>query len=339
MFETVQEDRERREILSKCLAQQGRILSLGSFLEDTKLLSPTSDVMKLLMPSHLTTSIKGLLEKCFESSESSSQTRRREFQSSYRRLWLFAWRNFPEMITSNQISLRRGRAPSRFQRCPTKKAGFGALSKRLGFGSAGITTAQASPSNAQAVKQFLQSFSQGQTYKTTDMKAAVQAIEAILDKFLLTTRPLEHESPILSQNRTAPRDEERHGMPFEASFDEDRSSLQMELLYRPTWETPNAPLRYVSSFGILRDQFRCFFGLGEETIWPETPGQNLTVSALSPSPEQHELHSFISGLSSSSQSDASSDTFWDADENPRMKRSFLQCSQSDEPSAIRRRMR
>jgi hypothetical protein len=73
VFETVREHRKRREVQSSCLARRGRTLSLGTFFEDTKLLSPTSDVMKLLMPGeYLKTSVKEFLEKCFESPDSGS---------------------------------------------------------------------------------------------------------------------------------------------------------------------------------------------------------------------------------------------------------------------------
>lgn len=51
-------------------------------------------------------------------------------------------------------------------------------------------------------------------------------------------------------------------MPSEESFTEDRHSLQLQFIYPPSLEEPLFPSRYVSSFGILRDQFRSFFGDG-----------------------------------------------------------------------------
>ena len=51
-------------------------------------------------------------------------------------------------------------------------------------------------------------------------------------------------------------------MPLEESFAEDRHSLQLQFIYPPSLEEPPFPSRYVSSFGILRDQFRSFFGDG-----------------------------------------------------------------------------
>ena len=209
VFETVREHGTRSEIQSSCLARRGRILSLGTFFEDTKLLSPSSDAMRLLISGeYLRSSVKELLQKCFENPDSGSgclQRRSYGFEHSYRRLWLLTWQHFPE-ISSNQIALRKGRAPSRFQKCATTEARFGALSKCLGFDSPHISKLEASPSRTPAVEQFLQSFIQGQSYKDADMKAAVQAIELVLNTFLRTTRPLQREAPVLTQNRTPLRD-------------------------------------------------------------------------------------------------------------------------------------
>ena len=182
---------------------------------------------------YLKTSVKEFLEKCFESSDSGSgalQQRSCGFEHSYRRLWLFAWQHFPE-ITPNKISLRKGRAPSRFQKCATMEARFGALAKCLGFDSPHISAVEASPSRTTAVERFLQSFTNGQIYKDTNMKAVVQAIEPVLDTFMITIRPLQRKALVLAQNCTSHRGKERVSIPFEVTFDENRSFLQIEFIY------------------------------------------------------------------------------------------------------------
>jgi hypothetical protein len=166
------------------------------------------------------------------------------------------------------------------------------------------------------------------------MKAAVQAIEPVLDTFLSTTLPLQREAPVLTQKRTPPRGKERVGMLFEATFDEDRSFLQMEFIYRPTWENPNSPLKHVSSFGILRDQFRSFFGTAEDFT-----SLCLENSALGHCPERRISDLPVDGINSPHPSDNSSDTFWDAYECQGRKRSNSTYNQSDGPSAVRRRIR
>ena len=159
------------------------------------------------------------------------------------------------------------------------------------------------------------------------MEAAVEGIEPILDRFCQVVIPKQHCPPILTHNLLVTGDEQRCGMPSEESFAEDRYLLQLRFIYPPSWEAQTFRSRYVSSFGILRDQFRSFFG-DESALSVEASGCAHSVASTTYSSDGSNILCAEDGVSDVLVcSDVSNDIFFDAHELSR-KRSCSVGSQS-----------
>lgn len=236
----------------------------------------------------------------------------------------------------------KGHRQPRFQKSPTGVADFVNLSVRLGFSNTNNGNFQVSadenvPHLSQAIKSFLRRFCQDRIYKYVDMKAAVQAISYNVESFLQTTRPMHTEEPRLIKSRSQLRMGDRMGLPDEASFDDDRTSLLMQYVYR-NGEISTPAKRYVLSFTILRDQFRCFFGTDEGCSLPQASGWRTNMA------DQLSLHTSGSDLSfthspnSSISTDCLDSTFWDACERLSGKIPLSWEDQLEVPSAARTRV-
>ncbi|KAF2158770.1 hypothetical protein M409DRAFT_30728 [Zasmidium cellare ATCC 36951] len=341
VFEKVQNKAKRNMIRSRCLNNQGRILSLTLFMEDTKLLSLASDAMKLLLPERFKHSIRAMFKDCFERAQMAIEGSNDTFDTAYRKLWLDAWQNFPQLVTSRNLCLRKGHSGSRFQLSPTKVADFAKYSTRLGFGNISdrpspILAHENLACLTQSIESFLRSFCQDRTYQCDDMKAAVQAISRNVEAFLEATQPVHIEEARLTQNISQLRADDRMGLPHEASFDDDRTSLLLYYIYqKPPIIRPGK--NYVSSFGILRDQFRCFFGTALASPPLNIPEMQTGID-FPRSLESLGLElSPIQSVSDAASRNSTDVTFWDAPERLE-KRPLPLEDQSDLPNATRIRV-
>ena len=110
LFPAIKNNDIRSQILERLCSIKNVIISLHTFLEDTKYLEPCARILKQLLP----TRCKGSLSQHFQALHSGQSTikvqtsefgyRERELSSSsysswvsYRVIWLFALRHFPGM--------------------------------------------------------------------------------------------------------------------------------------------------------------------------------------------------------------------------------------------------
>lgn len=328
-------------MLSTILHHRGRILSLRLLLEDTKVLEPTARMMKLLISRRHIGSLKAFMETCFENSGADSaltSTARGDFESAYRHLWLYAWENFPGVIGNSLRRSSRCSEPPTFQSRPWILSDFAVLARRLGFDNAQISRLATSPWRTRSIEGFLEGFTRGGSYKASDMEAALGRIEPIFDQFLRAIQTRQHKAPVLAHDLGEPGDEQRCGMPFEETFNEDRNSLQMQFIYAPCWEDQTSRSRYISSFGFLGDQFRCFFGASEDL--PSSEASAPPYNAASTTHDEDEANALFmmnDGHDKSPQSDVSDDVFVDACQVFGRKRSCSAESQSSTSKATRRK--
>ena len=328
-------------MLSTILHYPGRILSLRLLLEDTKVLEPAARVMKTLIPDSRGESIKASMETCFQKPEidfSSTSIERSGFDGAYRHLWLYAWKYFPEVVGNSPRRGSKCSEPPNFLNRSRTLSDFAVLARHLGFESAEISRLATSPWTTKSIERFLENFTRGGSYNTTDMQTAVGRIEPILDQFLRAIRPRQQKPPVLAQDLVAPGDGQRCGMPFENTFNEDRDSLKMEFIYAPPWEEQTSPSRYVSSFALLRDQFRCFLGASGSIPLLEAPTKpHVVASTTHNSDEDNVLITRDDWRNTSAHSDVSNENSSDAHEYLRRKRSYSAESQSPVSKTIRRK--
>ena len=263
VFETVQDKQKRSEMLSAVLRWPGRILSLRLLIEDTKILEAAAPMMRFLLPEHHGESIKISMQSCFQVLDPVfSQVGQTEsgFDAAYRRLWLRAWKDFPEMSRdTSQKSLKYSKSKN-LRGCSQTLSEFAIFARNEGFENAEISRLANYPWAKKSISEFLQRFARDGDYTISSMEAAVEGIEPILDSFCQAIIRKQHCPPIMTHHLLVTGDEQRCGMPSENSFTEDRHSLQPRYIYPQSWAGQTIQSKYVSSFSIIRDQFRSFFG-------------------------------------------------------------------------------
>jgi hypothetical protein len=250
-------------MLSAVLCWPGRILSLRLLIQDTIILDSAAQMMRFLLPERYGESIKASMEACFQAPEpgfSPVDGKGSGFDAAYRRQWLRAWKHFPEVTRDSSRKGSKCSKPTNLRSHSRVLSEFAIFARHEGFENAEMTQLANSPWATKSISEFLQQFAQDGNYTASNMEAAVKGIEPILDRFCQAIIPTQHCPPLLTHNLLVTGDEQRCGMPTEESFAEDRHSLQLQFIYPPSGEGQTRPSRYVSSFGILRDQFRSFFG-------------------------------------------------------------------------------
>ena len=294
-------------------------------------------MMRFLLPECYGESIKASIEVCFRVPDPGFLPVDGEgsgFDAAYRRQWLRAWKHFPEVTRDSPRKSSKCSKSKNLRSCSQALSEFAISARDEGFENAEISQLANSPWAKQSIKGYLQHFAHGGVYSTSSMEAAVEGIEPILDRFCQAVMPKQHCPPILTHNLLVTGDEQRCGMPSEESFAEDRHSLQLRFIYPPSWEAQTFRSRYVSSFGILRDQFRSFFG-DESALSVEASGYAHTVASTTFGSDRSNIFYAEDGVSDVSVcSDVSDDIFFDAHELSR-KRSCSVGSQSPVRKAIR----
>lgn len=95
VFETIQDEKKRDEMLSAVLRYPGWILSLRLLIQDTRILEPAAKIMKCLFPAGYGERVQASMEACFQNpgvnfSEANEESSRSK--AAYRGLWLRAWK-------------------------------------------------------------------------------------------------------------------------------------------------------------------------------------------------------------------------------------------------------
>ena len=250
---------------------------------------------------------------------------------------LRAWKHFPEVVRDSPRKGSKCTKPPNVRSQPRVLSDFAIFARHKGFENAQISRLANSPWKTKSIKEFLDQFTLGGSYWASDIETAVEEIEPILRNFLHAVVPRHHSPPILAHNLVMTGEEQRYGMPFEETFAEDRHSLDMHFMSTPPCEGQTVRSKYVSSFSVLRDQFRCFFGDGG-ALSLEASGHSHCAASNSYDSDGDDPFCAQDDLCDrSSYSDVSKDVFLDAHECLRRKRSCSVESQSPIQKAIRRK--
>ena len=276
-------DDQRLRIFDCICSIEYVILSIHTFLEDTKYLEPSARILKELLPGKC----KGSMSQYF-SALHSGQTKvkvqiseftfedqmlpsGRSLWLSYRQLWLFALRHFPVMDgqlprrdNTKESALHEGRQPRRwYELC--------SLASENGYRQIRRLYRDRTAADAKAIEDCVQNILPSKYYAINPDR---------IRQILLLNGQLLGDVPYAERGLAAPEltsDHEgcgsdisdRCGRPRECSFQADEESLFLKHIYFTSYST--VPKRYLTSFAVKRDFFHAFFGSEEDDLDQQPP--------------------------------------------------------------------
>ena len=271
----------RSDIFRRVRTVRYPIPSIHTFLEDTKYLEPCTRIMKTLLDGKF----KGSIRQAFDSQHSGQSvypeqidettTVQRTVESgiearwrSYRQLWLFSFRHFPEIT---------GQAPRKNVQRPkpvtngidyTWWSSMAALASNCGYTRVSNTFRDADETMA---REFLRLVRPPPLYQSDDTGFDVH-IGRIYDALkMVRPRQIVIEPPSISSDffDCGSDISSRYGRPFEKAFQDDACHLFMRFVYDDRLDSGQK--RFLTNFGVKRHIFRSFFGSpASDRILPAT---------------------------------------------------------------------
>lgn len=295
----------RSAILARLRTIKYLIPTIHTFLEDTKYLEPCVQIMRDILPH----SYRGTIREGFAQlhngqtvfPEQQNEVDFTEFQfptakvhwMSYRQLWLFAFRHFPEMTG---CTLRKDAGRPRPATPSIEHSWWhqlASLAERSGYRNVRQLFPAIEDADIRMTQAFLHQARPSQYYQFDEgiFDSEVLRICGVLRK--AQTRHSKSEQPCLNSDRESGcgRDvSSRCGRPYESSFIADRVSLFFPYIYGQREHSPSR--RFLSSFAVKRAIFHHFFGGPGEC--PGAPSQTSTdgvdhVSTIAPVDENTSL--------------------------------------------------
>lgn len=178
LFSRIQDQQLLSRIRSKLSSTECIILSLHTFLEDTKLLEPCSKILRQLLPSSWQGSIHAGLAQCLLPSDSQDALvehgaedfvvlkDEKDFRlwCGYRELWLFALRNFPFMGIVKPRKDRHASEPFQYRESPQRWYKLAKLADKLGFASTEIERLSSSDPLSSFVQHIMSDLNHGKEF-------------------------------------------------------------------------------------------------------------------------------------------------------------------------------
>ena len=271
LFPLIPCERERDAIMGRLRQVQRMIPSLHTFLEDTKYLEPCAQIMKALLPPKFKGSVRGAFEarhngttRVVEQEREYMESERVESSStvavwkSYRQLWLFTFRHFPEMIGQTPRKDAGKPKPARTAIAHGLWQRLASLASKCGYTN--LENGSADPDEMTA-REFLHHARPSHFYTVNGdhMDRSVRSISRILKEI----KPLDfaYKPPTIASDRDGCGIDIafRCGRPYELSLSNDRPFLFMVHIYQPTPDSGRR-LTFLTTFAVKRDIFHAFFG-------------------------------------------------------------------------------
>ncbi|KAI4228466.1 MAG: hypothetical protein L6R40_008131 [Gallowayella cf. fulva] len=284
LFPSVSSQHLRANILARLRNIKHLIPTIHTFLEDTKYLEPCVQIMKSLLPH----SYRGTIHEGFSQLHNGQTVfyeQRNETDSieshqsaidvhwkSYRQLWLFAFRHFPEMTGyTPRKDIGRPRPPNPgIEHSWLQK--ISSLAESSGYGSIRKHFLEREDADVRMIQEFLHQARPPQYYRFDEgvFDSEVLRICSVLRK--VHARRAEDERPCLSSERETGCGgiSSRCGRPYENSFIADKAFIFLPYIYGQ--QDHSHPRRFLSTFAVKQAIFHHFFG-GPEA-YPGTPAQS-----------------------------------------------------------------
>ena len=278
LFPAIRGDNIRTQIFERLCTIKHVIISIHTFLEDTKYLEPCSRILKKLLPSKC----KGSLSEHYAALHSGQrnarvQTAEFTFEDrtlsvppvswlAYRMLWLCTLRHFPVMdgqAPRRDIGKRNSWQPGLQSRWWVE---LSALAQDNGYRrirrlfrdrkAADVSMIEDCvrrilPSNYYVIDQGLMRRKAELIY---EIIGDIPRVETVKGKPELTS---DHEN-------CRPDIADRCGRPRASALEADEGYLFIDYIYSTSYDT--TPKRYLTSFAITRDFFHSFFGTAEDDL-------------------------------------------------------------------------
>ena len=289
-------DAQRDQLLQRLRRVQHLIPSIHTFLEDTKYLEPCARVMRGLLPEKFKGSIRQAFDRqhngqrgFFEQIDDANTAAEQALDSgsearwkSYRQLWLFAWRHFPEMTGNPPRKDPQKPKPVKISIEYSWWHAISVLASKSGYMNISNAFTDADETMA---RDFLRHARPPQLYHFDDTMFDLN-VRRICDA-LKQVRPREAmtETPEISSNRDSCGSDVslRCGRPFEQAFHDDVARLYLRHIYKDYGDVQRK--RHITSFAVKRDIFHAFFGSPSDrenhlsNVVPELGPLSMPVSA------------------------------------------------------------
>lgn len=280
IFSSISSQQVRTGILARLRKIRHLIPSIHTFLEDTKYIEPCAQIMRGILPQSYRGSIlEGFMllhngqDTLYEQTNEIDFTEQQQtvgmvLWKSYRQLWLFAFRHFPEM-TGFPPRKDVGRPkPPKLCIEHTWWHKMASLAEKSGYRNIRTPFPESEDADVRMTQQFLHQVRPSQYYKFDEgvFDTEVLRICSVLSK--VQARRIEAERPSVNSNRETgcgPDINNRCGRPYEGSFIADQPSMFLQHIYEQ--QVGDNSRRFLSTFAVKRCIFYSFFG-GPET-YPE----------------------------------------------------------------------
>ena len=278
LFRSISDIIERQKLLDNILSITRRIPSLATFCEDTKYLEPCASAMKRLLEPKFKGTIYQAMRNIFSSTGCQPRTFLRQdsdhqlhpvqgletdrFKFSYRQLWVYAFRLFPELV--NVAPRKEPDQPKPVVKEPSALAWhrFAELAWKMGFNSKQIQLLVSDNALEKEIRQFLLRVSPNTSSEETIQRQLKDIYQSLESNQREPSRLLD---PVLTTDDCNQDLQHRCGRPFENSQELAKESIYLRSLY----EINESRGKYITSFFVKRDTFQAFLGYEAIHIEPQ----------------------------------------------------------------------
>ena len=244
-------DTEKEVVLSNLLSVDLIIPSLFTFCEDTKYLEPCAKAIKILIEPRGQVSLRMYAEQLFIDSENEARqpsawestdtvNRPDRFEYSYRQLWMYAMRHFPDLVNTAPRKEPSKEKPIIKEPSPFLWQRFARLALKLGFSSPKIEEMSSSEELERPIRTSVPHVAGYRNDKVDGGETQASTASVPLPQSPRRDLDLQH----------------RCGRPFETSQQQAESTMFMHLIYNHR----KASDGYINAFFVQRSTFQAFFG-------------------------------------------------------------------------------
>jgi hypothetical protein len=289
----VKDDNRRSEIFDRICTVEHMISSIYMCIENSKWLEPGVRILKELLPNNG----KGSIAEQFralhnrqanmkvQTSEFTSEDRTlpsgNSFWMSYRQIFLFSLRHFPEMdgqAPRKDVAKQSSPHPGIQRRWWHE---LSSLASESGYRGLRRKYQDRKAADAKAIEDCVRSILPPKYYQidSARMRRIVQ-----LNCQLMSDVPYAERMKVVPEltsdhDGCGPDISDRCGRPYNRSLQADQESLFLDHVYLNSYSS--IPKRYLTSFAVKRDFFYSFFGSEEDDLDPqprlETPRDDIAM--------------------------------------------------------------
>lgn len=265
LFTFTQSTVVREQLLANLTSFDGMIPSLYTFFEDLKYLEPAAKIIRKLLPPGEKRSLRSSLSahyfapecntlECPEGQFQNLLLHESTFESGYHQLWLFALRNFPEMINMSPRKEPTRSKPLIVEPSLSTWRRLGLLAAQLGFKTAMVESFCAATDQESSVRVV-----EHLGYDAAHNHSVVTDLTEVLSRLRRTPPAFSAPSFVSDAELSLER---RCGRPFEGDHYKDKNHLFLPSIYNKDVETGHD----ITTMFCKRHMVRTFLGIAENIV-------------------------------------------------------------------------